>query len=281
VKPLVSLFVVGGALAASASGASGGGARACVLADYGLHVSVAKARKGVAVDVAVASMAVPTCRVRTTIRLEIGIAGAKVRRQWTLSRPVPFWAPVAHRWLLTSWCGPRRGLRATATAPADHAFVKLRSPPRCRGGRTRLADAGPTWVRPCCGVIPARFLTPETPVPISPARLRVKNDWLVANGVTHVAVYAGEAGNDPTVGSFGIVRQNGVFGYQTTTFVDVPGVGAVTITSAPTGRAVLTSAQHADLGFSTKSGTRGVLHLATDRAELAPQQATQPARPRL
>ena len=107
-------------------------------------------------------------------------------------------------------------------------------------------------------------------MPISPSRLRVTNDWLVSNGVTLVAVYAGEAGNDPTVGSFGIVRQNLVFGYQTTTFVDVPGGGAVTLTSAPTGRAVVTTAQHADLGFSTKSGARGIFHLATDRAELLP-----------
>jgi hypothetical protein len=107
-------------------------------------------------------------------------------------------------------------------------------------------------------------------VPISPARLRVTNDWLVANGVTLVAVYAGEAGNDATRGSFGIIRQNWVFGYQTETFVDVPGAGAVTITSAPVGRAVVTSAQHADLGFSTKSGARGILHLASDRAELLP-----------
>jgi len=264
------LCVAGGALALCATGASGGAVRACALSDYGLHVSVAKVHHVLAVDVAVASVAVPTCRVRTTIRLAVGRSLSTVRRRWTLSRVVPFWAPVAHRWLLTSWCGARRGLRASVAAPADHAFVKLRTPPRCRGGRTRLRDAGPTAVRPCCGVIAAHFLSPETPVPISPARLRVTNDWLVSNGVTLVSVYAGESGNDPAVGSFGIVRQNWVFGYQTTTFVDVPGTGAVTLTSAPIGRAVVTSAQHADLAFSTKSGVRGIFHLATDRAELLP-----------
>jgi len=267
-KGSLVLVVVGGVLVASATGASGGAVRACRLSDYGLHVSSAKVRKGVAVDVAVASVAVPTCRVTTTIRVSVGRASATLGTRWALSRPVPFWAPIAHRWLFTSWCGPRRGIRATATAAADHAFVKLRSPPPCRGGRTRFTDAGATSVRPCCDVIPAHFLTPDTPVPISPSRLRVRNDWLVSNGTTLVAVYAGEAGNDPSVGSFAIVRQNVVFGYQTETYIDVPGVGAAAITSAPTGRAVATSAQHADLGFSTKSGAHGIFHLATDRAEL-------------
>jgi hypothetical protein len=111
--------------------------------------------------------------------------------------------------------------------------------------------------------MPAHFISPDTPVPVPPNLIRVKNGWLASNGRTLVAAYAGEAGNDPSVGRFVIIRQNLVFGIQTRDIVDAGQTGAVHITSAPTGRSVETSAQHADLSFSSASSS-GVLHLSTD-----------------
>jgi hypothetical protein len=73
-------------------------------------------------------------------------------------------------------------------------------------------------------------------VPVSPSLLRVQNGWIVSNGRTLVSVYAGEAGNDPSIGRFVIFRQNLVFGIQTREIVDAGPTGAVYIVNAPTGR---------------------------------------------
>ncbi len=100
-------------------------------------------------------------------------------------------------------------------------------------------------------------------MPVSPSLLRVQNGWIVSNGGTLVSVYAGEAGNDPSIGRFVVIRQDLVFGIQTRDIVDAGPTGAVHIANAPTGRSVETSAQHADLSFSSKSSS-GVLHLSTD-----------------
>lgn len=91
--------------------------------------------------------------------------------------------------------------------------------------------------------IPARMLGSEVPVPIPPSVLRVRNGWLVSDGRTLVAVYAGAAGYDPSVGRLVIVRQDLVAGRQTVHTLDAGPTGALTITAAPLGRAVETSAQ--------------------------------------
>jgi hypothetical protein len=114
------------------------------------------------------------------------------------------------------------------------------------------------------------MLPPDSQPPFSPSIIRTTNGWLVSNGRTLVAVYGGEAGNDPSVGMFGILRQDLEFGWQTRQIITVGNVGAVRITQAPSGAAVETSAQHADIEFSSTAGTRGVLHLATDTTELLP-----------
>jgi hypothetical protein len=43
--------------------------------------------------------------------------------------------------------------------------------------------------------IPARMLEADVPVPVAPSILRVRNGWLVSDGKTLVAVYAGAAGD--------------------------------------------------------------------------------------
>ncbi len=49
--------------------------------------------------------------------------------------------------------------------------------------------------------ISARMLGPASPIPIPPSVLRVRSGWLMSDGRTLVAVYAGAAGNDRSVGS--------------------------------------------------------------------------------
>jgi hypothetical protein len=114
--------------------------------------------------------------------------------------------------------------------------------------------------------IPAHMLGEDVPVPISPQVLEAGNAWLVSNGATLVAVYAGAAGDDRSEGRFVIVRQNLAAGTQTEDVVDVPGAGALAVDDAPRGESVETAAQHARLGFHGSSGKTGVLDLATDRA---------------
>jgi hypothetical protein len=114
--------------------------------------------------------------------------------------------------------------------------------------------------------IPAHKLDADVPVPISPQVLEPGNAWLVSNGATLVAVYAGADPHDPSTGRFVIVRQNLIAGVQTQKVVDVPGAGALAISDAPAGAAVMTSAQRGRLAFDGAAGKSGVLDLATDRA---------------
>ena len=91
--------------------------------------------------------------------------------------------------------------------------------------------------------IPARMLGPDVPVPVAASLLRARNGWLVSNGKTLVAVYAGAAGDDPSVGRVVVVRQNLVAGKQAVRILDAGRTGALAITKAPSGRSVETSAQ--------------------------------------
>ena len=113
--------------------------------------------------------------------------------------------------------------------------------------------------------IPAHMLDADVPVPISPQVLVPGNAWLVSDGATLVAVYAGADPHDPSTGRFVIVRQNLVAGVQTEKVVDVPGAGALAISDAPRGEAVERSAQRGRIAFHGSAGKSGALDLATDR----------------
>jgi hypothetical protein len=110
--------------------------------------------------------------------------------------------------------------------------------------------------------IPARMLGSGVPVPISPSVLRVRNGWLVSDGRTLVAVYAGAAGNDSSVGRLVIVRQDLVAGRQIVRTLDAGPTGALTITAAPLGSAVETSAQTGGIGVRTADGRALLLDLS-------------------
>jgi hypothetical protein len=83
--------------------------------------------------------------------------------------------------------------------------------------------------------IPPRMLGPDVPVPVSSSLLRPRNGWLVSDGRTLVAVYAGAAGSSPGMGRVVIVRQDLVAGKQTIETLEAGPTGPLTIVSAQTG----------------------------------------------
>jgi hypothetical protein len=111
--------------------------------------------------------------------------------------------------------------------------------------------------------IPARMLGSGVPVPISPSILRARNGWLVSDGRTLVAVYAGAAGNDASLGRLVIVRQDLAAGTQTVRTIDAGPTGALTIARAPLGSSVETSAQTGIVRVGTAGGRMLQLDLGT------------------
>jgi hypothetical protein len=114
--------------------------------------------------------------------------------------------------------------------------------------------------------IPARMLGPGIPPPISPALLRTTNGWVTSDGRNLTAVYAGAAGTDSSVGRFVVIRQDLDTGDQTQDAVDVGKTGAVTISSAPLGSTVETSAQTGRLRFTSTQDWTGTIDLGHDDA---------------
>ena len=112
--------------------------------------------------------------------------------------------------------------------------------------------------------VPARMLGSGLPVPIPPSVLQVRNGWLVSDGRTLVAVYAGAAGKDPSHGRLVIVRQDLAVGTQTVRTIDAGPTGALTIAAAPLGNSVETSAQTGRIRLRTAGGRALGLDLATE-----------------
>jgi hypothetical protein len=121
--------------------------------------------------------------------------------------------------------------------------------------------------------IPAEMLGSDVPVPVPPAVLQPRNGWLVSDGKTLVAVYAGAAGGDRSVGRIVIVRQDLVAGKQTIRALDAGPTGALTIAKAPLGSSVETSAQMGSIRLRSAHGQQLVLHLGSGRVSLDPYKA--------
>jgi hypothetical protein len=102
--------------------------------------------------------------------------------------------------------------------------------------------------------------------PIQPAELwPVTNSWRVSDHKTFTAVYAGADPDRHDTGRLVVFRQDFVHVKQTASDVDVKGSGPVTITAAPTGRSVGSSAQqNGEIQFRGANGTTGTLHLSND-----------------
>ena len=280
------------ALAVAASGAATGSVRAipaCQGSRYAIEQGVWNVRGNVVVAVGVLTKGGPVCRVRRTVRLGVRyhpgnldpprgalrpVRGNPTR--WTIARVLHPWSQVVRTWTWRNWCRRPRSVFAFLDASIGGATYRRATrvaAPACRNRHVSslFADTGyGTRLIPFTGDrIPARILSPETPIPVSPSLIRVQNAWLVSDGRTLVAVYAGEAGNDPAQGSFVIIRQDLVFGVQTQDVVQAGHTGAVKLTQVPLGRSVETSAQHADLSFASAGGKHGLLRLASDRVVFA------------
>jgi hypothetical protein len=116
--------------------------------------------------------------------------------------------------------------------------------------------------------IPAHMLSADTQVPLSPSLIDVENGWLVSDGKTLVAVYAGADSDNSGRGRFVVVRQNLKSGHQTMDVIDVAGAGSLTITDAPKGSSVETSAQHDQIHFKSAKGKHGDLDLTSDSPDV-------------
>jgi len=120
--------------------------------------------------------------------------------------------------------------------------------------------------------VPAQSLDSGCP-PMAPAAvILMKNGWMVGDERSTMFVYAGRSGNRgmagmSTTGRFVILRIRAT-GAQTTCTVDVPNAGALSITEAPEGAAVETSAQTGTIIFTSTSGISGALDLGTDKVSL-------------
>jgi hypothetical protein len=106
--------------------------------------------------------------------------------------------------------------------------------------------------------------------PIQPAELwPVTNSWRVSDHKSFTAVYAGANPDHHATGRLVVFRQDFVHVKQTADDVDVHGSGPVTITMAPTGARVGTSAQRdGQLQFRGANGVTGTLHLSNDTVTL-------------
>ena len=154
---------------------------------------------------------------------------------------------------------PRLG--GNVTVPADKAAAVADRMPSAPADATAPASAAAAAFTP--EPIPAAILGSNVPVPIPSSIITETNGWLVSDGYTLVAVYAGSKGDDPSQGRVVIVRQDLRAAKQTVQVVDAGATGPLTIAAgAPTGAAVETSAQTGSLMLSTSHGATVRLNLA-------------------
>jgi hypothetical protein len=157
---------------------------------------------------------------------------------------------------------PRLG--SAAIVPANKTAAMADRMPSAPSDAT--ASAGPAAAPAFTpDPIPAAILGSNIPVPVSASIITETNGWIVSDGYSLVAVYAGSRGDDPTQGRVAIVRQDLRAGKQTVQIVDAGPTGALTIAAgAPTGAAVETSAQTGALMLNTSNGATVKLNLSTN-----------------
>jgi hypothetical protein len=251
----------------------------CTNDDWSLETMYWRSRGEIVIAVGITTGEINQCVLSGTVKVVVddskGKAIAAVRknpRRWRISSVLVPWDDVVHVWAWRNWCRPRHPFFLGASLGGQHRVSSIVGKPLCRDRHVRssLVDSGSgTASLPFTGDrIPAHVLSSDIPPPISPSLLRNPTGWLVSDGRTLVAVYAGEAGEDPSIGRFVIIRQNLVFGMQDRRWIDAGRIGALQITNAPEGTEVETSAQRGDIEFSSTSGATGVFHLSDDTIEL-------------
>jgi len=216
------------------------------------------------------------CLLRATITLRIiGANGVAATAHWHVNSVRQPWSGIVHTWTWRNWCADAGPVTVEFSALHGKTTVqRVGNPPLCNsaGTATTVADVGTgkRYVTRPADRFPPHMLAKGTPPPLPWHKLNPKNAWLVSDGYTLVAVYAGSPGDYPSIGKFAIIRQNMIFGvqYNPPDFVKVGRVGAVRITGAPRGRAHETTAQRGKLTFVAKNGTKGVLDLNDDRVRI-------------
>jgi hypothetical protein len=218
-----------------------------------------------------------SCIVRTTIRLAIeGAGGVAVTADWSANAVLEPWRSVVHTWVWRNWCTDTQG-QATVklSVPSGRTVSQpIADPPTCvsadTGSTVTDLGTGMKYVKRPAQRVPPHILGKAAPPPVHWAVINPKNAWLVSDGYSLVAVYAGSPGEDPSLGRFAIIRQNFIFGiqYEPPDLVNVGRVGALKITRSPRGASHETSAQRGLLHFVSANGTKGVLALTGDRVRL-------------
>ncbi len=216
-----------------------------------------------------------SCLLKTTIRLAIlDGGGVAVKARWNVIAVRRPWSGVVRTWLWRNWCVAEQQATVEVSLPRGEPLSQLvHAPPTCANAGaastvTALGTGTKHVTRPA-NPIPPHILPKGAPPPLHAELIEVKNAWLVGDGYTLVAVYAGAAGHNAKIGRLAIVRQNEIFGIQyPPDLVDVGRVGAIEITRAPRGASRETSAQHGKLDFVSADGTRGVLELEGDRVRV-------------
>jgi hypothetical protein len=283
---LALLVALASLLYAVAKPASGSGARLprCAPEGYGLEQKPlfrqARPQRRVKLTVGwvTATERRRACLLKTTIRLTIvGSGGAAVTARWHVRAVLEPWSGVVHTWIWRNWCETGRHVEARVafSLPRGRSVSQLvPAPPRCvqAGAASTVTDlgTGTKYVQRPGDRIPPHILPKGTPPPLHEALINPRNAWLVSDGYTLVAVYAGSPGDNASIGRFAIIRQNEIFGvqYAPPDIVDVGKVGAIRITRAPTGASKETAAQRGKLAFVSTDGTRGVLELTGDRVRV-------------
>lgn len=218
-----------------------------------------------------------SCALHTTIRVTIsGARGVKAGAHWSVKTALQPWGAVVHTWVWKNWCGHGQGEPSVTFSLPDGTQVGQdpARPPACvhPHAATTLADVGTgtTYVKRPGDRVPPHLIPPGTPPPLHWELINPVNAWIVSDGYTLVAVYAGSPGSHPSRGRFAIVRQNLIFGIQIEPpdLVDLPKAGALKITGYPQGAAQETTAQRGRLTFASAHGVKGVLDLRADRVRI-------------
>jgi hypothetical protein len=217
-----------------------------------------------------------SCLLRTAIRLTIaGSGGVVASANWSVNSARRPWSGIVHTWVWRNWCEASQG-EATVefSVPSGRTVTqRVSDPPACVSpdAPSTVVDlgTGTNFVKHSTRIAP-HILPKGVPPPVHYALINPKNAWIVSDGYTLVAVYAGSPGEEPAIGRLAIVRQNEIFGvqYAPPDLVDVGRVGAVKITRSPRGRSRETTAQRGRLAFVAADGTKGVLELAGDHVRI-------------
>jgi hypothetical protein len=278
---LASVAAVVGRPMPEAGAAAGVPLRRCAPEGYGLEQMLAQpVQAGQAVRLTAGWLTAMekrrSCLLQTTIRLTItGSSEVAATAEWTVKSVRRPWSGIVHTWVWRNWCESEQGKATVEFSAPDERVTRqsISNPPACvsPGAPSTVTDLG-TGTKHVKREqrFPPHILPKRAPPALHHEVLAVKNAWLVSDGYTLVAVYAGSPGIDPSIGRFGIIRQNAIFGvqYEPPDLVDVGRVGALKITRAPRGRSRETTAQYGRLNFVAANGTKGVIELTGDRVRI-------------